>query len=233
MQKINWKTYFTKGEWCLWGTSIFCILVSHFALEATSLLTLVASLIGVTSLLFNAKGNPFGQLLMILFSLLYGIISFRFSYYGEMITYLAMTMPMAAFSLISWLRHPYAKDKIEVKVHHLSKQEWIQLWIVTAMVTFGFYFILQYFSTKNLGLSTLSVTTSYLAVVLTYKRSSYFAMAYAANDLVLIGLWILATLETTSYLSVVICFVVFTINDLYGYYNWKKMALRQTKKKQT
>lgn len=32
---------------------------------------------------------------MVLFSLLYGIISYAFAYYGEMITYLGMTMPMA------------------------------------------------------------------------------------------------------------------------------------------
>ena len=74
-------------------------------------LTLLASLIGVTSLIFNAKGNPFGQFLMVWFSLLYGVISFSFAYYGEMLTYLGMTMPMAVFSLISWLRNPYKKTK--------------------------------------------------------------------------------------------------------------------------
>ncbi len=46
---------------------------------------------------------------MIIFSLLYGIISYTFSYYGEMITYLGMTMPMAVFALISWLRNPRIK----------------------------------------------------------------------------------------------------------------------------
>ena len=65
-------------------------------------LTLTASLIDVTSLIFNVKGNPFGQLLMIVFSVLYGIISFDFGYYGEMATYLGMMTPMALFSLISW-----------------------------------------------------------------------------------------------------------------------------------
>ena len=39
-------------------------------------MTLAASLIGTTSLIFNAKGNPIGQALMIVFSLLYGVISY-------------------------------------------------------------------------------------------------------------------------------------------------------------
>ena len=96
-------SYFSKLEIALWLLSIALILISFLAFDRTNYLTLVASLIGTTSLIFNAKGNPFGQILMVIFSLLYGIISFTFTYYGEMITYLGMTMPMAVFALISWL----------------------------------------------------------------------------------------------------------------------------------
>ncbi|MBE6696263.1 MAG: nicotinamide riboside transporter PnuC [Ruminococcaceae bacterium] len=99
--------YFSKTEIILWCASVALITVSFCLFDRESLLTLLASLIGVTSLIFNAKGNPFGQLLMVIFSLLYGIISYSFSYYGEMITYLGMTMPMAIFALISWLKNPY------------------------------------------------------------------------------------------------------------------------------
>ena len=98
--------YFSKVEIALWSTSVLLILLSFYLFDRGNYLTLAASLIGVTSLIFNAKGNPFGQFLMILFSLLYGIISFTFAYYGEMITYLGMTMPMAVFALISWLKNP-------------------------------------------------------------------------------------------------------------------------------
>ena len=47
---------------------------------------------------------------MIVFSLLYGVVSFTFAYYGEMITYLGMTAPMALFALISWMRNPYKRQ---------------------------------------------------------------------------------------------------------------------------
>ncbi|MBQ6860761.1 MAG: hypothetical protein IJO08_03855 [Clostridia bacterium] len=125
-------------------------------------------------LIFNAKGNPFGQFLMVIFSMLYGIISFNFKYYGEVITYLGMTMPMALFALIS-------------------------------------------------------VTTSFLAVYLTFRRSPYFAVAYASNDLVLILilLWILASFEDIRYLSVVICFVALFFSDMYGFFSWRKIKKRQ------
>lgn len=215
--------YFTKFEIGLWTISVLLITVSFFALKQTDYLTLTASIIGATFLIFNAKGNPIGQFLTIVFSILYGFISYRFSYYGEMITYLCMSMPMALFALISWLKNPYKGNKAQVKVNSISKTETISMLLLTLVVTIVFYFILEYFNTANLLPSTISVTTSFLAVYLTFRRSPYFALAYAMNDLVLIVLWTLASITDISYLSVVICFIVFFLNDMYGFVNWKKM----------
>ena len=169
------KNYFSKNEILLWGTSVIAIIISFCIFDRINYMTLCASLIGVTSLIFNAKGNPFGQLLMVIFSLLYGIISYTFSYYGEMITYLGMTMPMAVFSLISWLKNPYNGNKAEVKVNSIEKRETVYMWIVTFAITFIFYFILKHFNTANIIPRTISVTTSFLAVYLTFIRNTYFA----------------------------------------------------------
>lgn len=228
MSKI--KNYFSKLELALWISSVFLIVASFCLFDRQSYLTLFASLIGVTSLIFNAKGNPFGQILMVIFSLIYGIISFGFSYYGEMITYIGMTMPMSVFALISWLKNPYNNNKSEVKVNTLCKKDILYMSLLTVFVTVVFYFILVYFNTTNIIPSTISVTTSFSAVYLTYKRSPYFAIAYALNDIVLIVLWVLASLYQTRYISVVICFAAFLVNDIYGFINWQKMKKRQSTK---
>lgn len=219
--------YFSKGELTLWCSSVLMISISFFLFDRGNYTTFVASLIGVTSLIFNAKGNPFGQILMIVFSVFYGIISYTFAYYGEMITYLGMTAPMAVFALISWLNNPYNGNKAEVKVNQLKKKEIVFMFILTVVVTLVFYFVLEAFHTTNIVPSTVSVTTSFLAAYLTYKRSPYFALAYAANDIILIILWTLATISDISYLSVIICFAMFFVNDLYGFINWRKMQKRQ------
>ena len=228
MLKLKEKLrYFSKSEIALWCSSVVLIVLSFCIFDRENYLTLLASLVGVTSLIFNAKGNPFGQLLMVIFSSLYGIISFTFAYYGEMITYLGMTMPMAIFALISWLRNPYNGNKTEVKVNTISKTETVLMWVMTVVITVLFYFILAYFNTANIVPSTISVTTSFLAVYLTFRRSPYFALAYAANDIVLIVLWVLASLCDVRYISVVVCFIAFFANDIYGYVSWQKMKKRQ------
>lgn len=221
--------YFSQKELALWGGSVILILGSFLIFDRTNYLMLIASFIGVTSLIFNAKGNPFGQFLMVIFSLLYGIISYSFSYYGEMMTYVGMTGPMALFALISWIKNPFNGNKAEVEVNRLSQKETILMLLLALVVTGIFYFILRAFDTANLIPSTLSVTTSFIAVYLTYRRSAHFALVYAANDIILIILWTLASMTDISYLSVVICFIVFLINDIYCFINWSKMQERQEK----
>lgn len=219
--------YFSKTEIALFLISSFIIVVSAIITPGTKWQSITASLIGALSLILNAKGNPIGQLLMIIFSVLYGIISYEQRYYGEMITYLGMTAPMAAFSLVSWLKNPYNGKRSEVKTSDINKRQIIFLTLLTTSVTFFFYFVLRYFNTANLAVSTLSVATSFAAASLTFLRSPWFAAAYASNDIVLLILWGTALCKDISYLSVFLCFMIFLVNDLYGFYNWRKMHNRQ------
>lgn len=207
---------------------MFLIIGSFCLFDRENLMTLSASLIGVTSLVFNAKGNPIGQLLMVVFSLLYGIISYGFGYYGEMVTYLGMTMPMAVFALISWLRNPYNGNRAEVRVNTVSKKEMLLMLVGAAAITVLFYFILEHFNTANIIPSTISVTTSFIAVYLTFRRCPVFALAYASNDIVLIILWAMASVYDSRYICVVVCFAAFLANDIYGYISWRKMKIRQS-----
>lgn len=212
-------------EVMLWGISVLAILISFFLFKNHQYTTLIASLIGVTALIFVAKGDVLGQVLTVVFAFVYAVVSYRFRYWGEMITYLGMTAPIAVMAVITWIKNPYKRG--EVKVRHTTPKLWTGLIAAALIVTFIFYFILRYFDTPNLVVSTISITTSFLAATLTMLRSPYYALFYAANDVVLIVLWMMATATDISYLPMVICFVMFLLNDLYGYVNWQRMKRRQ------
>ena len=229
MKISNQFAMLTKREWILWVSSIIIITVTFFIKSSGNYLTLVASLIGATSLIFIAKGMVIGQLLMLLFSVLYALISWNLCYYGEMLTYLGMTAPMAVLSAIQWIKNPYEGKKGVVKTAKLSKKKIFYLIIMAVIVTWIFYYILLYFNTANMMFSTISVTTSFLAAFLTFLRSPLYALGYAANDIVLIVLWVLATMGDKDYLPMIICFITFLINDIYGYVSWRKMEKDQEK----
>ena len=232
MKKINLKKIrnpfldLSRFEWMLWLLGVATVILSFFLSPSRDYWTPAASLIGVTALIFVAKGYVIGQLLTVVFAIFYGVISFRFRYYGEMITYLGMTSPIAILTVISWLRHPY-RDTAEVEVNRMTRRGVAVMWVLAFLVTVCFYPILKFLGTANLMASTVSVMTSFLASYLTLMRSPYYALAYAANDVILIVLWTLAMLAQPSYFPMIVCFVMFLANDLYGFYHWQRMKRRQ------
>ncbi len=225
MKLHNYFKDLSRFELLLWITSLIVVFAS-FLFSKGGTLNLIASLIGVTALIFVAKGYVLGQVLTVVFSLFYGFISYHFEYYGEMITYMCMTMPVAIAAVISWVRNPF-KGTREVTVQRLTKVQTAFVLLLSAVVTVVFYFVLRALGTANLIFSTISVTTSMLASTLTVMRSPYYAIAYSANDIVLIVLWILASIEDIIYLPMIFCFVMFLVNDLYGFFNWRRIEKKQ------
>jgi nicotinamide mononucleotide transporter PnuC len=217
----------SRTEFIIWISSVTLIVSFFLIFDRGNYWALAASLIGTTALIYNSRGEPLGPALLIIFSIIYGGISFGCRYYGEMITYVGMSLPMAVFALISWLRNPFEKGKTQVRVNRIGKTEVLLMLLLSVAVTVAFYFILKYFDTANLLPSTLSVTTSFIAAYLSFRRSPYFALAYATNDVILIVLWTLATIKDISYLSVLVCFGVFLFNDTYGFIRWRIMQRRQ------
>ena len=224
--KNQFRVSLTRFEWALWMASVAVVAGTYIGFQAGDALSLIASLIGVTALIFVAKGHVLGQLLTIVFAVFYGVISWELRYYGEVITYLCMTAPMALLALITWLRNPY-KGTQEVAVRRLTGRQWAVLTLLTLLVTGAFYVILKAMDNAALIVSTVSVTTSFLASALTALRSPYYALAYAANDLVLIVLWVIAALADPASVPMAACFVMFFCNDMYGFLNWRRMEKQQ------
>lgn len=211
----------TKKEWILWIGSLAIVILSNLLSTDIDVLTLVSACVGITSLIFAAKGNVWAQILMVIFSILYGLISWQFRYWGEMITYIGMTMPMAVWSTITWIKNPSESGQ-EVAIQKLTRKHVAGIAAAGVLVTAVFYMILKALDTPNILFSTISITTSFLAASLTMLRSSYYALGYASNDIILIVMWVLASIENPAYIPVVVNFIIFFFNDMYGFVSWKR-----------
>lgn len=211
----------TKKEWILWMGSLTIVILSNLLSTDIDVLTLVSACVGITSLIFAAKGNVWAQILMVVFSILYGLISWQFRYWGEMITYIGMTMPMAVWSTITWIKNPSESGQ-EVAIQKLTRKHVEGIAAAGVIVTAVFYMILKALDTPNILFSTISITTSFLAASLTMLRSSYYALGYASNDIILIVMWVLASIENPAYIPVVVNFIIFFFNDMYGFVSWKR-----------
>ena len=115
--------YFSIFEWCLYIAGVITVILCFVLFENKDVFNLIGSLIGITALIFLSKGNPIGLILSIVFSVFYGVVSWSYKYYGEMITYLLMTTPISIASLVSWFKNPYKGNKAEVEINEISKKE--------------------------------------------------------------------------------------------------------------
>ena len=222
---------FERKEWILYGLSLLVVVGSNFFSNNIDFINILASILGVTTLIFIAKGRVFGQVLAVLFGVLYSISALRLKYYSEIITYLGMSVPIAIFSIITWLKNPSGNNDGAVKIRKFSIREFLFLLLLTSIVTLTFYFVLKALNTPSLLVATISISTSFAASYLLLRRISCYAIAYVLNDVVLIVLWSIASLENLENLTMVACFTMFLLNDLYAFVRWKLREKQQMLKK--
>lgn len=96
----------------------------------------------------------------------------------------------------------------------LSKFE-LSLWIISVVAVSATFFLF--------GQTDCLTLASYL----TACRSAYYALAYAANDVVLIVLWVIAAGNDAGCVPMIACFSAFLVNDIYGFINWQSIRKRQ------
>lgn len=216
----------TKFETCLCLVSVLVIVIGFCFAQEKDVLNLVSSLIGVTSLIYIAKGNLFGEILSLIFGILYAFISYQNRLFSELITYGFMYVPLSIATIVTWFRHPY-KDEKTVEITKTSLKLFLLIVLLGFIVTIIFYFILKYLNTPSLYVSTFSILTSFIASALVILRSPYYALAFALNDIVLIILWTISTISNVQNITILLCFVVFFFNDIYGFIAWNNRFKKQ------
>ena len=188
----------------------------------------VVSLVGVVSVMTVAKGLVFAPFINIAYNIIYSIISVLQHYYGEAIIYIGLMIPIAVASIVSWLRNKNKENTSTVQVNKIKGIEYLYLFIGAICATVAFYFLLRALNTSELIISTLSLISSVIASYLLLRRCSYYALAFVANDIILIVLWTMAIIYYgTQFLPIVISFCIFLINDIYGFIHWKIQERKQ------
>lgn len=194
-------------------------------------LTTICSIVGIITALLLAKGKSLGQVFGLLIVILYSIVSFKNKFYGEVIIYLLIMLPMYIMGIISWVKHQN-KETNSVEVNKIAKKEWIIVALVSILCFIGIYLILKSFNTKQLFISSLSVLDSLFAIYLQIRRSKYSFYFYVISDLVLILLWgIPCVAGSVVLIPMLMNPIINLINDIYGIINWRKLEKTQKNNK--
>ena len=185
-------------------------------------LTTIVPFIGFFSALNQAKGHVVGQIVGVLLAILYSIMSYNNKYYGEVIIYLIVILPLYLSGIYTWLKNKDKKSE-KVKQNTLSQKEWYSLLGINIVLFIGLYFLLKFFNTNNLLVSTISMNINLTATYLLVRRSRYSFLFYLINAFILLILWGLPVLNgNILLLPMVFDALLLLINNIYGLHSWSK-----------
>ena len=216
----------TIFEICLLVISPIIVLSVGIVFHSDAL-TIITSIVGIICALLLAKGFVLGQFFGVAIVVLYSIVSFKNAFYGEMIIYIVIMLPMYIWGIVEWVKHKNNKTE-SVEVNSIKWKEWLIVSFCAVAIFVGFYFLLKALNTSELIVSTLSVVDNVFAVYLLARRSKYGFVSYIVNDLILIVLWGIPVLYgNLLVLAMLINPIVNLVNDSYGVINWTRLQKKQ------
>lgn len=225
MKKLIKDLNFSEIVFLVLGILVLLVisLITH-----STLIVLCASILGFLVNFLSAKAKIISQFLGIIAIILFLIISLPQQYYGEVIIIIFITLPIKIKTIFSWLNNKDEQLQV-VKANNIKENEWQLIWAATILVSIGFYFLLNYFNTKQLLISTFSAVTSIISAYLLMRRNKHSFSFAVINDIFRLILWLIPTIQSDwSLLTLVITRLIYLSVDLYGYFNWTRMEIKQS-----
>lgn len=194
-------------------------------------INIISAVSGIVCVILVAKRNILNFLIGIINVVLYGYISYVYHWNGSMILNWFIFFP---FQFIGWY---YWKDNLDinlanVKTKIISGHQW--LIIVMALfvgITIDMMFLrtlptyVSFINAQNIPLlDSISTNFSIVATILMTYRYAEQWILWIAIDIVTIIMWIYSfIIDGNGALPVLIMWIAFLVNALYGWYMWRRL----------
>lgn len=225
----NKENFFSKKAVALFVISHCFIILPYFICPIfgahIDILSVLTSIVGIWGIFYIAKGDLIAHYIYILYSILYSIVSLIAGYYGETIIYTFVMLPIHINSILSWKKHLRQTGKKTVEAQKINKKQIIISTSIALVLSVPFYFLLANINTEMPFCSTLSLSSSCLAAYFMLKRTDFFSIIFAFDDLFLIILWSVKMFndDISCMPTLLVCLGLF-ISDFYSAISWKKRS---------
>lgn len=220
----RWKKWTNFEKILLFGSMLTIVIVG--IIFKSDLLTLSCSLIWALTALLIAKGNNLCRLFGILADTLYSILSFKNQFYGEVLVHVIFLV-MDIIWVISWIHHKNIETNF-VKINNIKRKEWTIAAFVFLFLLVWMYYLLKFFNTNELIISTISVVLTLYALYFLVRRSKHSLVFYLFCDVTLILLWGIYVFQgNIELVPIFLNSIILFVNDSYGVYNRRKVEKLQ------
>lgn len=239
----NTKRYFVElktqpkvKDWSTWEkiwvtvSTTAIIIASIMTWDPTNLLAswaaLISSVTGIICVVLVAKGRTSNYLWGVVNAALYGYAAYSWKLYGDFTLNIFYFLPMQFYGWYIWTKPGFKANASNVKVILMSNKSRI-IWALLSAVAIIIYGTIL----KNAGGNTpywdaTSTVFSVVAMILMARRMTEQWILWIVVDVVTVYMWANIVFNEGGMMNmgILIMWCAWTINALYGFYNWIKMS---------
>lgn len=205
--------------------SMLAIQIIVFIINPESLISVIAGIAGVISVVLCAKGKISSYFIGFVQNALYTILAWQNRFYGEILEQIFYVVTMI-LGIFVWNKAMVTNEdgSTQVAVKKFTVKQWIIAAIATLIATFGLGYALDSIgSAQAYTDAATNIFAIFAQFMMVYRyREQWFW--WFIIDVFCIKMWFVA-----GNWSMVAMYIAWTINTIYGWYNWSKLNKLQTK----
>lgn len=223
MNKV--REYFK--DWTLWEKlwlGMFTLIIIGLSIYwQDKLMGVICSLTGIWCVVLVAKGRISNYWVGIVNIILYAIISYGYKYYGEVMLNAFYFLPMQFVGAYIWIKNKKSGTKDNVIVKFLTNKQRVLWSIISILGIIGYGLVLKHLGGSLPFIDSMSTVLSIIAMILMAWRFMEQWILWIVVDVVTIILWFAVMVNGGNDISILLMWVAYLINAVYGMSNWIQM----------
>lgn len=227
----NVKKWFLQNFWTgysNWEKSFMAIAVAAqilvFCYNPDTPLNIIAGIAGCVSVIMCAKGKTMFYFIGFIQTVTYLILAWRNRFYGEVGENLFYFVTMI-WGIFEWKKNEITNEHgtEDVLAKKFTPKQWIVSIVMTAIGTIGLGYSLTLINSAQAYTDAATNILAIFAQILMVKRYREQWLWWLLIDVLCIKMWFVA-----HNWSMVAMYVVWTVNCIYGWWNWSKLNRTQS-----
>ena len=214
----GWK--FIEVFWLVLACSIITGLSIYWK---DNLMGIISALTGVACVICTGKGKLSAYLFGLVNCVLYAIIAYQQTLYGETMLNLLYYVPMQFVGLAIWSKN-MNKETLEVKKIHMKNKSRLLTLIGMVVGTIAYGFILKALGDEMPFVDSFTTVSSVVAMLISVKMYAEQWWIWVAVDVFSVYMWYTRFSIGQDNMATLLMWVVYLLNAIFMCYKWEKEA---------
>ena len=199
--------------------AMLAVQIIVFCIVPDSPIAIIAGISGVISVVLCAKGKISFYFIGFIQTTTYLVLAYQNCFYGEVLENIFYLVTMV-IGIFIWKNHSTVDEDGSAYVEALkfTPKQWVASIALTVVVAIGFGYFLTTIGSHQAYTDATTNIMAIIAQILMIKRYREQWIWWLVIDVLCIKLWFVA-----GNWSMVAMYVAWTINCIYGWYNWSKL----------